>query len=161
MVTADAAEAATIAAAARKGRPPQRPRVAKEQGTATFFSRVGDENAPGKLARSAHEELAEIDPVYAAAQQLVLDRKALESVSPGLRAMVPLDFNAANSTAGGWSTETLRQNARALGGRVLDPLLDPVIEHAAKASRVVPLLRDPLDAELDRSRRKKRQKERR
>ena len=125
-------------------------RVGRHQGTATFMERVGDTNRPGKTARSAHEELARRDPYYAGedVQQLVEDVKSVESVIPGTKAKVPLDFNAATSEISGWSPEVIRQNLRALSARLGIPLLELIEQSAPKATRLVPMLRDPVDALL-------------
>jgi hypothetical protein len=142
LVDEDQALIAQEGAAAAGARPNMR--VAQEQGAATFFERVGDTNRPGRLARDPHEELAMRDPEYARHQQLVLDTKSLDAVRPGLRAMIPLEFNAAVGGSG-WPQIAI-QNSRALGGRLVSPLLGAVARTAPRSARLLPFLRDPLDA---------------
>lgn len=128
-------------------------RVSKEKAGARFFRRAGDPNVPGLENRSYHEDIAAADPVYADLIERVADIKARESMRPGFAARVPPTFSG--GLAFGGVPQALEQLlVRPALGRLVEPALASAGRVLPKAlPRLVPLLRDPLDAFRERRRR--------
>lgn len=120
-------------------------RVSKEKAGARFFRRAGDPNIPGTENRSYHEDLAKADPVYADLLERVTDIKARESMRPGFAPRVPPTFSGALSF-GGIPGALEQLIVRPALGRLVEPALARAGRALPKAARLVPLLRDPLDA---------------
>lgn len=150
MAAGDIAEGKALAADAPdvsgKSRPPgPRMRQGKRERAATVLDRVGETTDPAKAKRSALERLAAMDPEFKAALDLTQAMKDLEatrfSLKPGVR-------NSLGGTgeAGFWGP-LLRHQGRFLGAK-LDSGLGLGAKVSPKASRLVPLLRDPMDALL-------------
>lgn len=94
-------------------------RVGKERAAATTLARVNDTNVPGLSARRYIEELAAQDPQIAEAIRFVANKKDFEATRFSLEGLQPLSLHGA--TEAGGMGHIIRQNARAIGGRILDP----------------------------------------
>lgn len=114
-------------------------RVAKERAATATIGRVGDTNVPGLRARSHLEELGSHDPEFEAALSDIRAKKAYEgtryslhsSTAPNLR-----EITGPNA----W-IQAARQNTRALGARVVDPLAEGLSGALGRRDLNVPLLR--------------------
>lgn len=152
---ADAAEAADVGPGTPKGRPKIRP--GKREAGSTFMGRYGDSRSePGKRKRSGHERLREMDPEFEAAQDLVAAKRAEEATSMSLQNMVPNSLSSVGE-AGFWGP-MLRQQGRFIGGRLVDPAFGAAARNLPKTARLVPLLRNPIDALLAGKKEKEKEK---
>lgn len=143
---------------ARGERGPGQPdvRAAKERTAAQNLSRVGDDTEAGSVRARQMQELYDSDPEFAHEIDLILAKKSQEATRPGLP-QVSTNLPKLMSVPG--ILGIAGQNVRALNAR----LVDPAAELGARAIRrgsllaqpMVPTLRDPFDAELERQRRKK------
>lgn len=94
-------------------------RVQKEKQAARFLKRTGDTNVPGQEAAPFLQELAAMDPEFAAAIDFVGAKKALEGTRFVLKPSLATDIHG----VGPWGSALNfgKQNVRALGRYAGDP----------------------------------------
>lgn len=118
----------------------QAARAGDEERAAVMLSRLGDESVEGARKAGRLQELAAQDPEFAAA----LDDLAAYKSWVATRFGTP-DLPTNLSQAVMWPLRIGKQNARALGARVVDPALetaDTVAAGASGAATVSPMLLD-------------------
>lgn len=98
---------------------PPNMRVNYEQAIARNLKRIGDTNEPGMAMASYLDELAAQDEVFAKALDFVAAKKALEATRFAVRGALPTSLSGATALAG--VANSVGQNARAIGARVIDP----------------------------------------
>lgn len=118
-----------------------RPRVGKERSAVSTLKRIDDDNEPGLRAARYLEELAEMDPAFAQALDFIAAKKSQVGTRFSLKGLKPTSLTGATEF-GGWGP-TARQNARALGAQVLDPLAQSAISPGPL--RMHPLLQKIAD----------------
>lgn len=133
-------------------------RVAKELAGSDFFGRVGDVNEPGLRVEGLLEELAKRDPEgYAKIIEFVRSTKARDATRFGFQNQVPTNLPGAFSFLNRGA-----QLGRWAAGRGLVPGMEGGGEALRQlpAGRLVPFLRDPSDAVLERREQEKRKEKR-
>lgn len=119
--------------------------VNKELAGSTMLSRIGDTDRPGLRNRKLIDDMIKRDPEGAGEiMQYLMDVKSREATGARLTSPVPSNFSKAMSLFG--LIPMGEQATRFVGGRLIEPMLRRGAPGLRKTSRLVPLLRDPLDA---------------
>lgn len=127
-------------------------RVAKDRSARKTLKRYGtDVTEPALSAQPYLDELADMDPAYRQALEQIALKKAYEGTRFNLGNALPNSLTGATGLAG--IKPLITQQGRFLG-RLAEPVLGEAQMAGRAGSRLLPLLRDPIDAILERRKKK-------